>query len=234
MVKLKTERAEYENKKGELTELYTALCANIDNNRQCFEKIKLKYKQYLDLQKKYMQINELYKAVSGNLDGREKITFETYIQAVYFDRIVNAANLRLYTMTGGKYRLMRRKEAYNMRSKTGLELDVTDYTNNTVRSVKTLSGGEAFMAALSLALGLSDEIQKSSGNVKIDAMFVDEGFGALDSESLRLAVNTLIALSQNSDRLIGIISHVDALKRRIDRQINVKRLASGASTVDII
>lgn len=234
LVKLKTERAEYENKKGELTELYTALCANIDNNRQCFEKIKLKYKQYLDLQKKYMQINELYKAVSGNLDGREKITFETYIQAVYFDRIINAANLRLYTMTGGKYRLMRRKEAYNMRSKTGLELDVTDYTNNTVRSVKTLSGGEAFMAALSLALGLSDEIQKSSGNVKIDAMFVDEGFGALDSESLRLAVNTLIALSQNSDRLIGIISHVDALKRRIDRQINVKRLASGASTVDII
>ena len=135
-------------------------------------------------------------------------------------------------MTGGQYELVRRQVADNNRSQSGLELDVIDHYNGTQRSVKTLSGGESFKASLSLALGLSDEVQSSAGGIRLDTMFVDEGFGSLDEESLRQAISTLAGLSEGN-RLVGIISHVSELKEKIDRQVSVRRERTGGSRVEI-
>jgi len=130
-------------------------------------------------------------------------------------------------MTGGQYDLKRRKTAQNNVSQSGLELDVIDHYNGTERSVKTLSGGESFKASLALALGLSDEVQMSTG-IRVDTLFVDEGFGSLDPESLEQAYRTLAGLTEGN-RLVGIISHVADLKEKIDRQIIVTKEKSGGS-----
>ncbi|MBR3621444.1 MAG: SMC family ATPase, partial [Clostridia bacterium] len=153
---------------------------------------------------------------------------ETYVQMTYFERIIARANTRFLVMSGGQYELVRRKEAGNNRSQSGLDLDVMDHYNGSVRSVRTLSGGESFMASLSLALGLSDEIQSSAGGIKLDTMFVDEGFGSLDGDALGQAMRALEGLTQGN-RLVGIISHVDELKSRIDKQIVVTKDKSGGS-----
>ena len=157
---------------------------------------------------------------------------ETYIQTTFFDRIVARANVRLMKMTGGQYDLKRRKSADSMRVHTGLELDVIDHYNGTERSVKTLSGGESFKASLALALGLSDEVQMSTG-IRLDTLFVDEGFGSLDPESLEQAYRTLAGLTEGN-RLVGIISHVSELKEKIDRQILVTKAKSGGSNARIL
>ena len=135
-------------------------------------------------------------------------------------------------MTGGQFELVRRKQAENKQTQSGLDLDVIDHYIGAVRSVKTLSGGESFKASLSLALGLSDEIQSCAGGVKLETMFVDEGFGSLDSDSLEQAINVLNSLA-DSNRLIGIISHVDALKSRIDNQIVITKEPDGTSSAAI-
>lgn len=158
---------------------------------------------------------------------------ETYVQMTFFDRIIARANTRFMVMSDGQYELKRRREADNNRSQTGLELDVVDHYNGTERSVKTLSGGESFLASLSLALGLSDEIQSSAGGIQLDTMFVDEGFGSLDEESLRQAIQALSSLTQGT-RLVGIISHVSELKERIGRQIQVTKQKNGSSSVEIV
>lgn len=158
---------------------------------------------------------------------------ETYVQMTYFDRIIARANTRFMVMSDGQYELLRRREADNLRSQSGLELDVLDHYNGTVRSVKTLSGGESFMASLSLALGLSDEIQSSAGGVHLDTMFIDEGFGSLDEDTLNKAMTVFGQLSQGS-KLVGIISHVAELKNRIDKQIVVKKEKSGGSGAEIV
>ena len=170
---------------------------------------------------------------NGRLSGKEKIMLETYIQMTFFDRIIRRANVRLMVMSGGQYELKRRVNAENNRSQAGLELDVIDHYNGSERSVKTLSGGESFKASLALALGLSDEIQSSAGGIRLDTMFVDEGFGSLDEESLEQAVNALVGLTQGN-RLVGIISHVSELKNRIDRQIVVTKEKSGGSKAEIL
>ena len=151
----------------------------------------------------------------------------------FFDRIIRRANVRLMVMSGGQYELKRRVNAENNRSQAGLELDVIDHYNGSERSVKTLSGGESFKASLALALGLSDEIQSSAGGIRLDTMFVDEGFGSLDEESLEQAVNALVGLTQGN-RLVGIISHVSELKNRIDKQIVVTKEKSGGSKAEIL
>ncbi len=174
----------------------------------------------------------LSSTANGNLSGQEKVMLETYIQMTYFDRIIARANTRFMVMSGGQYELKRRAEADNNRRQSGLELDVIDHYNGTRRSVKTLSGGESFLASLSLALGLSDEIQSSAGGIRLDTMFVDEGFGSLDEESLRQALRALSALSEGN-RLVGIISHVAELKERIDRQIVVTKDRDGGSRAQI-
>ena len=160
---------------------------------------------------------------------------ETYVQMAYFERILDYANIRLETMTAGQYTLIRKKEAENNKSQSGLDLEVIDHYNGSIRHVKTLSGGESFKASLCLALGLSDEIQATAGGVRLDTMFVDEGFGSLDEESLAQALQVLSSLSgEGGKRLVGIISHVDELKQRIPKQILVTKSRTGFSKARIV
>ena len=186
-----------------------------------------------ETEKRLQCVQALSDTANGRLSGKEKIMLETYIQMTFFDRIIRRANVRLMVMSGGQYELKRRVNAENNRSQAGLELDVIDHYNGSERSVKTLSGGESFKASLALALGLSDEIQSSAGGIRLDTMFVDEGFGSLDEESLEQAVNALVGLTQGN-RLVGIISHVSELKNRIDKQIVVTKEKSGGSKAEIL
>ena len=206
---------------------------HLRKNREALEKIQDKAEKLDGLEKEYAWVLALSNTANGNIKGKEKIMLETYIQMTYFDRIIARANIRFMVMSGGQYELKRRLEAENNKSQSGLELDVIDHYNGTERSVKTLSGGESFKASLSLALGLSDEIQSSAGGVKLDTMFVDEGFGALDEESLGQAMNALAGLTEGS-RLVGIISHVAELREKIDKQIVVTKDKSGGSRATIV
>ena len=181
----------------------------------------------LEKQDKYCtMLKRLSDTANGEISGK-KLTFENYILAFYFEQVVAAANERFYRMTSGQYKLVRRKEGINGRSQGGLELDVMDFYTGKVRNVRTLSGGESFKASLSLALGLSDVIQLSAGGVEIDAMFIDEGFGSLDAESLDAAMRILESLA-GDNRQIGIISHVSELRNRIEHKILVTRKRQGS------
>jgi len=177
---------------------------------------------------RYAWLSELARTANGRLEGKEKIMLETYVQMACFERILIHANRRMKAMSRGQYELVRCVEAGNLRSQTGLELNVRDYTNGTERNVRSLSGGEAFLASLSLALGMSDEIQQQEGGIELDTLFVDEGFGSLDEELLRIAIATLSSLSENR-RLVGIISHVGELREKIERKIIVTKSPDGSS-----
>ena len=185
-----------------------------------------------ETEKKLSLITALSKTANGDLSGKEKIKLETYIQTTYFDRIIRRANLRFMEMSSGQYELLRQRTASDIRGQSGLELVVIDHYNGTNRSVRTLSGGESFMASLSLALGLSEEVQSSAGGVSVDTLFVDEGFGTLDSDSLDLAYKALTNVSEGN-RLVGIISHVAELRNKIDNQIIVKKEKSGGSVAAV-
>lgn len=206
--------------------------ARLTANRSALNNIEAKIGDLAELEKEYTWVKALSNTANGNLTGKEKIMLETFIQMTFFDRIIARANTRFMIMSGGQYELKRRREAENKQSQSGLDLDVIDHYNGTERSIKTLSGGESFKASLSLALGLSDEIQSSAGGVKLDTMFVDEGFGSLDEDSLEQAMNALCDLV-DGNRLVGIISHVGDLKNRIDRQIVVTKNQSAGSTAVI-
>lgn len=160
--------------------------------------------------------------------ANDRLDFETYAQMAYFERVLRAANQRLKLMSQNRYLLMRREEPGDRRRRTGLEIEVADSYTGKSRSANSLSGGESFMASLSLALGLSDVVQQSSGGVRLDAMFIDEGFGSLDAEVLELSVRTLSDMADGS-RIIGIISHVAELRERIDRQVRVEKSPGGSS-----
>lgn len=183
-------------------------------------------------EQRYSLLQNLADTANGNLSGKQRIQLETYVQQQLFDRILVRANTRFRVMSGGQYDLVRRKE-YQKNQQSGLDLDVVDHYNGTTRSVSTLSGGESFMASLSLALGLSDEIQESAGGVQLDALFVDEGFGSLDEETLDQAMKAIQTLAEDGGRIVGIISHVAELQTRIDRQLLVRKMKSGGSTATI-
>ena len=183
------------------------------------------------LESRWQWVSALAATAGGTLTSKQKIKLEAYIQMNYLDRILRYANTRLMQMTAGQYEL-ERIGAENQRSQSGLDLGVIDHYNGTRRSVKTLSGGESFKASLALALGLSDEVQSSAGGIRLDTLFLDEGFGSLDEESLELAIRVLSGLTEG-DRLVGIISHVGALKDRIDRQVVVRKARTGGSTVEL-
>lgn len=201
-------------------------------NGRAHDKI-IKQRDTLDaLEQKFTWMDVLARTAAGTLSGKAKIDLETYVQATYFDHILSRANLRLQKMSGGQYDLKRRRNADNKQRRSGLDLDIVDHINATERSVNTLSGGEAFLASLSLALGLSDEVQMSTG-IHLDTLFVDEGFGSLDSEALSKAYQTLAGLTEGN-RLVGIISHVAELKERIDRQIVVTKGPDGSSRAELI
>lgn len=191
------------------------------------------YEKSHAIEEKLTWIQALSNTANGKITGKEKIMLETYVQMTYFDRIIMRANTRFLHMSGGQYELKRRREAENKSSQSGLELNVVDHYNGTERSVKTLSGGESFQASLSLALGLSDEIQSSAGGIRLDTMFVDEGFGSLDESALEQAIQALSVLAEG-ERLVGIISHVNELKERIDRQVVVKKDKTGGSRLEVL
>ncbi|MGN1398690.1 MAG: AAA family ATPase [Erysipelotrichaceae bacterium] len=182
---------------------------------------------YNELLKRYRLISELYDNISGNKTSQVKITFETYVQQFYFLQIIVAANKRLEVLTNGNYILRCKPQPKNMRSQAGLDLDVYDSSTMHWRDVSTLSGGESFLASLALALGLSDVVSNNSGTVRIDTMFIDEGFGSLSPSALNQAIKMLDSLAQ-SDTLVGIISHVDTLKNRIDNQIVIEKTNTGS------
>ena len=201
-------------------------------NGRAHDKI-IKQRDALDaLEQKFTWMDVLARTAAGTLSGKAKIDLETYVQTTYFDHILSRANLRLQKMSGGQYDLKRRRNADNKQSRSGLDLDIVDHINATERSVNTLSGGKAFLASLSLALGLSDEVQMSTG-IHLDTLFVDEGFGSLDSSALSKAYQTLAGLTERN-RLVGIISHVSELKERIDRQIVVSKGPDGSSHAELI
>ncbi len=212
-------------------ESVNVISRNNTNSKIC-EKLKSQNKEFVKTEKEYEMIKNLSDTANGMLLGKDKIMLETYVQMYYLDRVVELANVRLMKMTDNRYELIRNESA-EKKSKAGLELDVIDHYNRTQRSVKSLSGGETFQASLSLALGLSDEVSQESGGIKIDSLFIDEGFGSLDSDSLEKAMSALINLTER-DCLVGIISHVEALKSRIDRQIVVTKTQTGKSEVNII
>lgn len=214
-------------------ELRTAIIARLSANRSAFDNIIKKKDEINTLEKNLVLVQSLYSTANGRISGKEKIMLETYIQMTFFDRIIARANTRFMIMSDGQYELKRRQSAENKQASEGLSLDVIDHYNGSQRSVNTLSGGESFKASLSLALGLSDEIQASAGGIRLDTMFVDEGFGSLDDESLNQAMNALKGLTEGN-RLVGIISHVSELKERIDRQIIVSKDRLGGSKVKIV
>ena len=206
--------------------------ARLAQNKRLLEQIGKTVGALGEQLRKRAWIRNLSDTANGGLSGQGKVMLETYVQASYFDRIVSRANIRFRILSNGQYELVRRMEAANNRSQSGLDLNVLDHSSGKQREVKTLSGGESFLASLSLALGLADEVQSSAGGIQLDTMFVDEGFGSLDDESLKLAISTLQSLA-GENRLVGIISHVNELEHKIEKIVRVKKDENKISRVTI-
>lgn len=220
------EIATYENKLNELNTTYKESIGINNKHESAYAEIKKNYEA------KQMQLEKcsLYSELSELANGSKEtdyISFERYVLAIYFEEIIQAANLRFTQMTNNRYSLLKREEKVKGAGAKGLDLDVFDNYTGKTRSVRTLSGGESFKASLALALGLSDVIQNHSGGVSVDTLFIDEGFGTLDSDSLDSAIETLFELNQRG-RLVGIISHVEELKMRIPVHIDVTKTSEGS------
>ena len=226
-------QAELTRQRNELSGVLQQIHTRHTTNAAALEHMRAKASDLEQLEGRYVWVRSLSDTVNGKLSQKERITLETYIQMNYFDRILRRANLRFMVMSGGQYELKRRDAPADFRSQSGLELDVIDHYNGSERNANSLSGGEAFEASLSLALGLSDEIQSMSGGIQLDTMFVDEGFGSLDESTLQQAIRALNSLAEGN-RLVGIISHVSELKEKIDRQIVVTKARVGGSSIEVV
>ncbi|BCV49990.1 AAA family ATPase [Shewanella algae] len=178
------------------------------------------------LEQEYALIGTLSDVANGN--SHSKVSLQRFVLSVLLDDVLLEASRRLALMSKGRYRLLRKEDRAKGNKASGLELEVEDAYSSKVRPVATLSGGESFMAALSLALGLSDVVQAYAGGIKLDTLFIDEGFGSLDQDSLELAVRTLMDL-QSSGRMIGVISHVSEMKEQISCRIDINKHALGSS-----
>ena len=208
------------------------LHARITQNEQTIARVQAGLQAAQQAQERSLVAASLANTASGQVPGKDKVTLETYVQMACFDRVIDRANVRLRRMTAGQYELRRRAAADNLRTQSGLDMEVIDHVNGSSRDVRTLSGGESFMASLALALGLSDEIQSGAGGVRLDTLFVDEGFGSLDSQTLEQAIGVLASLTEGN-RLVGIISHVEELSRRIDKKLIVTKNRAGMSRAEI-
>ena len=226
--KLKAEKEELTARKKENSDRREAVSNRHSANRETLKNIRERMRAIEQAEERCQLTKSISDTANGEITGKDKITLEAYIQMTYFDRVIARANTRLMVMSDGRYEMKRRVEADNKRSQSGLDINVVDHYNGSERPVNTLSGGESFNASLALALGLSDEVQSAAGGVRLDTMFVDEGFGTLDEDLLKNAVTALVSLSEGN-RLVGIISHVSALKERIDKQIVVNKSRSGSS-----
>ena len=199
----------------------------IQNNEGILASLKTKQQERAETEGAFGEMKRLSDTANGDLRGKQKLPFEQYVQGVYFDMVLLEANKRFGIMTDNRYSLVRKDGGANNQSKSGLEIDVEDKWTLKRRSVKSLSGGESFKASLALALGLSDIVQSFAGGVQLDTMFIDEGFGSLDSESLEKAMEILAGLTEGN-RLVGIISHLDELKEKIDKKIVITRDPQGS------
>ena len=207
----------------ELKEIYK----RISFYEKTLEQLKKLWEESEKTRKERLALLSLSDTASGMLAGKPKVSFERYVQSAYFKQIVVEANQRLEQMTNGRYELLVEETGTNKKSQSGLDLQVYDYHTGKVRSVRSLSGGESFQAALSLALGVSGVISQFAGGIRIETLFIDEGFGSLDEQSLELAVKTLRELSSQGC-MIGIISHVKELKEQIFYKIEVKKGQKGS------
>lgn len=230
---LNEEKKQLQNKEKELENSEKEIHSRLNRNKFANGKIEECMDKAVEVEDEMQVVGSLADTCNGTLSSKSRITLETYVQMEMFDRIIVKANSHFRDMTSGQYELKRKREADNKVSKSGLELNVIDYYSGSERDIKTLSGGESFKASLSMALGLSDEIQAKSGGIKIDTLFVDEGFGSLDGESLESAMRALSSIT-DVGRLVGIISHVSELKSRIDRQIVVTKDKEKGSKLEII
>ena len=210
-------KEEVEQKLLKLNENINQISIRKAINEKTILLIKEKNKKFENITKSYSDYKILSDCANGNLASKQKITFEQYIQAYYLDMVLFEANKRLKIMTQNQFQLMRKKDITSYQSKNALDIEVMDFHTFKKRSTRTLSGGESFKASLALALGLSDCVSNMSGAMNMDSLFIDEGFGSLDSESLELAMDVIFGLSEN--RLIGIISHIDDLKLKVQNQI---------------
>ncbi|MDO4581631.1 MAG: SMC family ATPase [Bacillota bacterium] len=224
---LQQQKQQLQERRRQLEQSDKQLHSRLSANRDIGSRIAAEQRQLEKKTAVYLRYDDLARTANGNLNARRKLSFERYIQAAYFDQIINEANKRLRAMTDGQYQLLRREEGAG-RAQMGLDLDVHDYHTGKRRDVRTLSGGESFKASLALALGLSDVIQQHAGGVQLDAMFIDEGFGSLSGESLDKAIDALDQL-RTAQRLVGIISHVDTLRQRIERKLIVSKGSAGSS-----
>lgn len=225
---LEADLRQLEMHKQQMYETKTAVAARQNRNRSALAIILQLVRELEDKEEENRLIGHLAKVAKG--DNQQRISFERYVLAAFFQDIIAAANLRLRKMTGDRYHLRRMEERGKGGGQSGLELEVFDYYTGRARHVKLLSGGESFKASLSLALGLADVVQSYAGGITIDTMLVDEGFGTLDPESLDSAINTLVEL-QHSGRLVGIISHVPELKASIDARLEIEARKDGSKAV---
>lgn len=215
---LKEQLVSMAERKAALGEEKQRLHSRAARNRAQLESITAYRKELDEVEEEYKVTGKLARIARG--DNPEKITFERYVLAAFFDDIISAANMRLTRMTGSRYEMQRKTDRSKGNAQSGLELEVLDNYTGRTRHIKTLSGGESFKASLSLALGLADVVQSYAGGISLDTMFVDEGFGTLDPESLDAAIQSLVEL-QSTGRLVGIISHVPELKERIDARLEI-------------
>lgn len=214
-------------KQLELEEKRDKIIRQLDGHENSYKEIENNYKESQDIYKPLAVYAELAEVANGSSKRTSYVSFERYLLSIYFSEILLAANERFIKMTNSRYELVRREEKTKGQSAEGLEINIFDRYSGKERSVKSLSGGETFKASLALALGLSDVIQSQKGGVEIDTLFVDEGFGTLDTDSLEMAIETLMDL-QSSGRLIGVISHVEELKDRIPARILVENIKEGS------
>lgn len=223
---------------------------NIETINDSIFSIRLKNEKLLESEKEINKIKisldksknddeilyKLTKVCDGSLSkvsGREKINFETFVLSNYFNKILTYANLRLKDMSDGQFKMLRKKETSDKRKNNGLDIEILDYNTGKIRSEASLSGGESFIASLALALGLSDEISGENGGIKIDTLFIDEGFGTLSDDYLEKAIRTIEKLSYDN-KFIGLISHVKELKNSIDAKIEVKYSKTEGSSLKVV
>lgn len=222
-----------ETLRAELLANLQAFSTQCEVNASALKRLKAIVRELNQAREQYGMLDNLYRTVTGQLADAEKLAFETYILQYYFRRVILAANDRLGRMSAGRFYLSCQEEPVKRSTKTGLGLDVFDAYTNHKRDVKTLSGGESFLASLALALGFADVVQASSGGVRLDTMFIDEGFGTLDEETLMRAMTVLVRLAEG-DRLVGIISHVPTLRETIDAKLLLRRTERGDSVCEVV
>lgn len=221
----------YKNKKAEAEKAIKQNFARLMHNKGLLENLKAAGSEKKEQEDAYSIVGHLANMAKGN--NRERLSFERYVLAAYFDDIIYAANQRLRKMTDGRFELSRIKEKQKGNAQQGLEIEIFDYYTGLPRHVKVISGGESFKASLSLALGLSDVVQSYAGGISLDTIFIDEGFGSLDEDSLEKSIQCLLDL-QKTGKLVGVISHVGELKERIRARIEVTQTMTGSNSKVVV